>query len=254
MFGWLCNYVPEEVIHAAGAFPIRITGYPQETKLDDGTAYFYANNCSFARSCLQLGLRGGYDFLDGIVVGSTCYSGRRLLDLWSKYVGTTFHHLLAIPSKQSERAHERDYGQMVQFKEHLEEFLGVGITDDALYRSIETYNESRKLLGKLYDLRKMDNPLLSAAETMEVLNASFRMPKELFNEYLRSLLDELDASNSGHSGRACPSGIFVVVNNDNGQLKATVKEEARKKLAFVCPGFQAYSSKHLVIYEHTLCF
>ena len=26
VFGWLCTYVPEEVILAAGALPIRITG------------------------------------------------------------------------------------------------------------------------------------------------------------------------------------------------------------------------------------
>ena len=121
--------------------------------------------------------------------------------------------LLAIPSKQSERAHERDYGQMVQFKEHLEEFLGVRITADALYRSIETYNESRKLLGELYDLRKMDNPLLSAAETMEVLNASFRMPKELFNEYLTDLLGELAMSNNGHMDRVRLIVIGSVMSN-----------------------------------------
>lgn len=35
-FGWLCTYVPEEIIHAAGALPIRITGYKQEMELEDG--------------------------------------------------------------------------------------------------------------------------------------------------------------------------------------------------------------------------
>jgi benzoyl-CoA reductase/2-hydroxyglutaryl-CoA dehydratase subunit BcrC/BadD/HgdB len=63
VFGWLCTYVPEEVIHAAGALPIRITGYNQEMELEDGNAYLYINNCSFSRSCLQLGLRKEYDFL-----------------------------------------------------------------------------------------------------------------------------------------------------------------------------------------------
>ena len=61
VFGWLCTYVPEEIIHAAGILPIRITGYAQETELDDGNAYLYINNCSFSRSCLQMGLRGEYD-------------------------------------------------------------------------------------------------------------------------------------------------------------------------------------------------
>ena len=71
VFGWLCTYVPEEIIHAAGALPIRIIGYSHEANLDDGTAHLYINNCSFSRSCLQLGLEGAYDFLDGVAVSYT---------------------------------------------------------------------------------------------------------------------------------------------------------------------------------------
>ncbi len=56
----------------------------------------------------------------------------------------------------------------------------------------------------------------------------------------------------GECVQACPSGIFIVVDNDSGQLKAVVKEEARKKLAFLCPGFQACSSKHKVNC-HSVC-
>jgi len=67
IFGWLCTYTPEEIIHAAGILPVRIVGYSQETELDDGTAYLYVNTCSFSRSCFQLAIRGEYDFLDGVV-------------------------------------------------------------------------------------------------------------------------------------------------------------------------------------------
>jgi len=71
VFGWLCTYVPEEIIHAAGILPVRVTGYSQEMELEDGNAYMYINNCSYSRSCLQMGLRGEYEFLDGMVAGST---------------------------------------------------------------------------------------------------------------------------------------------------------------------------------------
>jgi len=37
---------------------------------------------------------------------------------------------------------------------------------------------------------------------MEVLNACFRMPKELFNEWLRSLLEELSIRENSHKSRA----------------------------------------------------
>jgi len=202
VFGWLCTYVPEEIIHAAGVLPIRITGYREEVELDDGTAYLYVNSCSFSRSCFQLGLRGEYDFLDGVVGGSTCDGARRLFDVWRRYIGTPFHHVLNVPRKYTERAHQLYLDQVMKFKQHLEEFLGTTISDEALRQSVALYNESRSLLRDLYELRKLDEPPITGAETMEVLVASFHMPKELFNQWLRSLLSELSQSDIRHRSRA----------------------------------------------------
>jgi len=213
VFGWLCTYAPEEIMHAAGILPIRIVGYSQETELDDGNAYLYVNNCSFSRSCFQMGIRGEYDFLDGVVGGSTCDGARRLFDLWRSYIGTPFHHVLTVPRKYNKRAHDLYLHEVGQFKEHLEEHLGYKITDEALNKSIELYNESRQLLRELYDLRKLDNPPITGAETMEVLNASFRMPKEIFNEWLKELLAEVKASGNSNSGRARLMLIGSVLTN-----------------------------------------
>jgi len=213
VFGWLCTYSPEEIMHAAGILPIRITGYSHEAELDDGNAYLYVNNCSFSRSCLQLGLRGQYSFLDGVVGGSTCDGARRLFDLWRNYIGTPFYHVLTVPRKYTEKAHALYYYELAQFRQHLEEFLGFKIADEALYKSIELYNESRKLLKELNDLRKLDSPPITGAETMEVLTASFRMPKEIFNEWLRNLLEEISASGNTHSGRARIMLVGSVLTN-----------------------------------------
>jgi len=213
VFGWLCTYVPEEILHAAGALPIRITGYSKETELEDGNAYLYINTCSFSRSCLQLGLKGDYDFLDGVVGGSTCDGARRLFDLWRNYIGTPFYHVLTVPRKYTQRAHDLYHRQVTQFKIHLEEFLGIQITDESLYRSIVVYNESRSLLKRLYELRKFDAPPISGTETMEVLNTCFRMPKELFNEWLRSLLDELSIRENSHKSRARLMVVGSVMTN-----------------------------------------
>ena len=213
VFGWLCTYVPEEIIHAAGILPIRITGYAQETELDDGNAYLYINNCSFSRSCLQMGLRGEYDYLDGVVAGSTCDGARRLFDLWQYYIKVPFHHIITVPRKYTERAHGLYYEQVAQFKEHLEQYLDTRITDEALLKSISVYNESREALKKLYQLRKLDKPPITGAETMEVLNASQRMAKEQFNQYLRELLDELAVSGIEHGSRARLMVTGSVMNN-----------------------------------------
>jgi bzd-type benzoyl-CoA reductase N subunit len=212
VFGWLCTYVPEEIIHAAGALPVRVTGYPREMELEDGSAYMYVNNCSFSRSCLQMGLRGEYDYLDGVVAGSTCDGARRLFDLWVHYIGVPFHHILTVPRKFTERAHALYLQQVTGFKQHLEEYLGCEITDERLLDSIRLYNESRDLLRRLYELRRAERPPITGAETMEVLNASFRMPKESFNQGLRALLAELEQA-VGHQARARLMVTGSVMNN-----------------------------------------
>ncbi len=223
VFGWLCTYTPEEILHAAGILPVRISGYPHETELDDGNAYLYVNNCSFSRSCLQMGLRGEYEFLDGVVGGSTCDGARRLFDLWRIYIGTPFHHVLTVPRKYTENAHKLYLHEVIELAQHLETFLGIKIADDALYKSIELYNESRSLLKKLYDFRKRDKPPISGAETMEVLNASYHMPKEIFNEWLKELIQELAASGNANSGRARIMLIGSVL--DNPEFIRSIEEQ-----------------------------
>jgi bcr-type benzoyl-CoA reductase subunit C len=213
IFGWLCTYTPEEIMHAAGILPIRITGYSQEVELDDGTAYLYVNNCSFSRSCLQLGLRGEYDFLDGVVGGSTCDGVRRLFDLWRQYIGTPFYHVLNVPRKFGERAQQLYLHEVEKFTRHLEEWLGSEIPDDALRRSVDVYNESRRLLRELYDLRRLDEPPISGAEIMEVLNAGFRIPREEYNQWLAELLDEVRESGQANSGRARLMVIGSILTN-----------------------------------------
>ncbi|MBN1188254.1 MAG: 2-hydroxyacyl-CoA dehydratase [Dehalococcoidales bacterium] len=213
VLGWLCTYVPEEVIMAAGMLPIRITGYNQEMELEDGNAYLYINNCSFSRSCLQLGLRNEYDFLDGVVGGSTCDGARRLFDLWRYYLKPSFFQVLTVPRKNHERAHHLYLSQVEEFKKHLEEYTGAAITDEALIKAIGVMNESRSLLKELYDLRKLDRPLITGEETQEVLNSSFRMPKEQFNTYLKEMIAGLRKNGSGHNARARLMLIGSVMTN-----------------------------------------
>jgi bzd-type benzoyl-CoA reductase N subunit len=213
VFGWVCTYIPEELIHAAGALPVRITGYQQETELDDANAHLYIVSCSFSRSCLQMGLRGKYHYLDGVVAGSTCDGARRLFDHWCRYVKTPFSRIISVPRKYNEETLELYYQEILELKKGLEDYLNVEVRDEALLSSIELYNRSRDLLRKLYALRKRDEPPITGEETMEILNASFRMPKELFNTWLEELLESLEKSDIKHQGKARIMIIGSVLNN-----------------------------------------
>ncbi|MEK7848908.1 MAG: 2-hydroxyacyl-CoA dehydratase family protein [Chloroflexota bacterium] len=188
--GYMCTYVPEELICAAGALPVRVTGDSRELPLGDANAHLHPVSCSFSRQCLQLALEGQYSFLDGFIGGNNCDSIRRLVDNWLHYVPTPFTYILDVPHKLTPRAVEYYHGVLVDLKEKLEGFLGIDISDQALREAIDLCNTTRNLLRELYELRKQDAPPISGAETMEVLNAGFRMPKGEYNQLLVSLLKE----------------------------------------------------------------
>ncbi|GAI94067.1 unnamed protein product, partial [marine sediment metagenome] len=82
-------------------------------------------------------------------------------------------------------------GELDKFKRSLEEHFQVTITGEALRRSISTYNEKRRLLKSLYELRKTEAPPITGAEVLGVLIASTSMPVEEFNQLLKQMLDEL---------------------------------------------------------------
>jgi predicted CoA-substrate-specific enzyme activase len=65
-------------------------------------------------------------------------------------------------------------------------------------------------------------------------------------------IDSGQCDGCGYCVEACPAGILIVAREDGSQLKAELKEEARKNLAFLCPGFLSCSRMHKVNC-HSVC-
>lgn len=188
--GFQCVHIPEEIIYAAGILPVRLTGNDKEVELEEANAYLYQNTCSFIRTCLQLTLEGQYSFLDGYVGGGCCDGSRRLADYLDHYRLVPFVHILGVPRNMNEAAYEYYRLQLVDLKRVLEEHFEVEITDQALWNAVEVYNKGRDLLEELHELKRSDTPPITGAETLELMNASRRMPPEQFNELLEELLAE----------------------------------------------------------------
>jgi predicted CoA-substrate-specific enzyme activase len=55
-------------------------------------------------------------------------------------------------------------------------------------------------------------------------------------------IDNDKCDGCGECVQVCPAGIFTTVKDDNGRIIAMVKEEARKKIALLCPGYDSCSS------------
>jgi benzoyl-CoA reductase/2-hydroxyglutaryl-CoA dehydratase subunit BcrC/BadD/HgdB len=201
ILGFQCLYVPEEIIHAAGMLSVRLTGGLREMPLDDANAYLYHNSCSFIRTNMQLLLEGHYNFLDGYVAGGSCDPPLRFYDAVVHYKLFPFTHLITVPRRRSEWAHDLYRTEVEKFVEVLEKHFGVRVTDEALWKSIAVFEKTRQLFRKLYDLRKSDTCAITGAEVMDVYNVMFMMPREQFNALLERLVDEVGSAKGVNDGR-----------------------------------------------------
>jgi len=93
---------------------------------------------------------------------------------------------------QSPHAYEFLTEEYKVFVKEVEKWTGKKITDKALKEAIEVYNANRRLMKKLYELRKSDNPPLTGEEVMEVVIAMQMTDKAEHNKELKKLLAKLE--------------------------------------------------------------
>ena len=77
--GYICSYVPVELIHATGFIPLRLLLGPPPG--DTAGTYMQGFCCSFARSLLEGLGDGTYDYLSAVVMPHTCDTIRNMSDL-----------------------------------------------------------------------------------------------------------------------------------------------------------------------------
>ncbi len=198
IIGCYCSYVPEEIITAAGYVPFRMRG-TGSTGTDLADTCVSSINCSFSRHSLDLGLRGEYSFLDGVVWVNSCDHVRRIYDHWKRKVDTPFLRLISLPKKVEEPQVEWFRQETSDFREAMKNHFGVFISDDRLWNGIRIHNETRRLQRQLYELRKRKDPPITGAEVLSVMVAGSSMPREEYNKLLKELVDELSQSKEGHS-------------------------------------------------------
>lgn len=190
--GFMCAYVPEEVIHAVGMLPfwVRGTGCVRTNRSD---AVMSGYSCSFARSCLEFAMDGTYKFLDGLIALDSCAQIERLYDNWRYEAGLPFMHLLYLPHKYSEAAVAWYRDEIAGLIRAMEKSFGVAVTEEALKGAIADYNETRRLLRDIHELRKVDNPPVTGTQNQRLVLAAMSMPREQANNFLTSNLLKLKA-------------------------------------------------------------
>jgi benzoyl-CoA reductase/2-hydroxyglutaryl-CoA dehydratase subunit BcrC/BadD/HgdB len=191
--GYACVATPVELIEAAGILPYRIKafGHP-DTELGD--AYLARFNCRFCRSCLQLGLDGTYDFLDGLIETNGCDHLRGMFENWQHAMKLDFFHYLKVPHFVRDDSLAYFEEELSLMREAIAGHFGADVSDADLLEAIEVQDEVHRKLKKLYAMREDLSPRVSGAEVMQAICTGSSMRGEDFSKLLDDILAEKAAA------------------------------------------------------------
>lgn len=189
--GYMCSYAPEELIHAAGAQPLRLFASNKNILLADGHLQIYC--CSLVRGVLEDALSGDLKFLDGMIFPHTCDSIQRLSDIWRLNVSSCFHLDVVLPVKlDTESAQTYMIGTLSRFRSDLKKALQVKITDTDIKKSIVLYNEIRSGLRRVYELKNGNPDIINGRDIYTLIRAAMIMDRQDYLKILRKVVAELE--------------------------------------------------------------
>jgi benzoyl-CoA reductase subunit C len=192
IIGYICSFVPLEMITAAGCAPFRMRGNIREP-ITKGDTLMETIVCPFIRSCFDLSVKGKYDFLSGMVIPHGCDSMVRSYSTWKYSLDLPFFHFVNIPSVVKDSSFEFFRQELNAYRKSLEKFVGKPITDADLSAAIKVHNKNRTKVRALYEFRKADPPMISGTELTKTLIVAAGLPIEESNALLDEVLAEVGA-------------------------------------------------------------
>jgi benzoyl-CoA reductase/2-hydroxyglutaryl-CoA dehydratase subunit BcrC/BadD/HgdB len=143
--GYTCAYAPLPLLHAAGADPCRIL--PLSRAEDHSGRLLHENMCPHVRRVLDRAMEPDLPELRAMVFVNSCDAMRRLADAWASVRPADATFLMDLPVVADERSIAHLARELGRLRRILETWTSATITDEAIERSIATYNELFDLLS-----------------------------------------------------------------------------------------------------------
>jgi len=239
VIGYVCSFVPLEIITAAGCVPFRVRGNVHEP-ITKGDTLLETIVCPYYRSCFDLSVKGKYDFLSGLVIPHGCDSMVRSFSAWTYALPYSYFHFVNIPTVCEESSFEFFGAEINTFRKSLEKFAGKAITHADLTQAIRVHNQNRDKVKALYEFRKADPPLISGTELMRVLTVGSSLPIEEANGLFDQVLAEIGQRKSSPHKKG-PRIFIDGACLDNIELIKLVEEIGGNVVAdTICNGARDY--------------
>ena len=196
--GTFCLYVPDEIIFAAGADRIVLCGGRADT-VPVAEQSLPRNICPLIKSsfgavvdaCCGGNLACSHvPLVDVVVAEATCDGKKKMYEILPDYIPT---YVLDLPQKPgSPEALDYFLSELRKFGKFMERSTGNVVSNDALKREIRSANETRRLLHRLFELRRRDPPPIRGSEVLRVMQKQFFLSPDQFRRGISRLCDEME--------------------------------------------------------------
>ncbi|MDF2921953.1 MAG: hypothetical protein K0R57_867 [Paenibacillaceae bacterium] len=191
--GYFCAYTPVEVLQAAGVDHARLFQAGDSDTVAAGELYTQSVFCDFSKSCIGGFAQGDpfYTAVDKLYNFHTCASMKRATEVIEEFVPIKLLNLPKLRDKEASRLFFRD--EILELKRDLSELTGQEIPDYSVREQIVNYNALRRLIKRISELRKRDDPPLSGRDFVELAKAFYYVPPEKLIDAYESIYRELAA-------------------------------------------------------------
>lgn len=175
VIGIYCSFVPLELIMAAKAAPVSLCATSEEP-INAAEAHLPRNLCPLIKASYGFALTDTcpYFYFSDLIVGeTTCDGKRKMFELMNELKET---YVMKLPNHRDEIALTSWEHEMVRFKEKLESFYNITITEDEIKKNIELKNIERESVLKFLELGKLDPSPISGYELGTKLDSLSFMP------------------------------------------------------------------------------
>lgn len=168
--GLFCSFVPLELVYAAGALPVGLCAFTDEP-IAAAEANLPRNLCPLIKASYGFALTDTcpYFYFSDLVVGeTTCDGKKKMFELLNDIKET---YVMQLPHSRDEKALAFWKDQVIAFREKLEDFYGVTITEDEIRQAIRQKNRERRVMKAFLELGKLDPAPMSGYEMGTRLDA-----------------------------------------------------------------------------------
>ncbi|MEM7816206.1 MAG: double-cubane-cluster-containing anaerobic reductase [Candidatus Aenigmatarchaeota archaeon] len=191
IIGFMCNLVPQELIIATGAVPVRLcSGFYDSCDIAEEA--LPRDICPLVKStfgCKLLEMEP-FRYCDALIIPACCDAKKKLSDTLADYM-TVF--VLDIPSvKDTEKARKYWLSEVKELSKKLENFTKSKIGKKELWNAIKLLYERTRAFRRLYEIRKCQKTVISGMDSMLVTNTAFFDEPARWASKVNELCDELE--------------------------------------------------------------